>query len=400
MDRQAIEPEAARGPVRPMGIAATLVANLLVFVVVGYAAALNALDPDSYYLSVQEDEYLEWATFWAFLVAAGGFVAAARGQRRATGALPWFLFGVGLFCLFVALEEISWGQRLLGYRPPSYFLAHNYQQEFNIHNVVQGTLRKLALKSVILGYGVLLPLAGLVPAMGQLISRLAVVPPPPQLIPAFLAAFFTYQVYPWRFSGELVELMLGLGFLFCALEGIRSFRQDGAAAEKLMRRLGPLVVAWLAVIGLGVGQAGLTRMQRAAHPESVAAARAETQALKQDFVAMARRNGGHPATACGLHKRVYTFVQHYDKDYLRRGSFVGLTAQGLPQERAAFFIDPWNSPYWVRHRCAQKDRARRIFVYSFGPNRRRDSSRWEILGDDIGTVILEEGRVPRERAQR
>ena len=31
------------------------------------------------------------------------------------------------------------------------------------------------------------------------------------------------------------------------------------------------------------------------------------------------------------------------------------------------------------------------FVYSFGPNRRRDWSRWEILGDDVGAVVYQVG---------
>ena len=67
------------------------------------------------------------------------------------------------------------------------------------------------------------------------------------------------------------------------------------------------------------------------------------------------------------------------------GVFARLKVQGLPEVRADFFIDPWNSPYWIRHKC--KDKRRRVFVYSFGPNRRRDSTAWEILGDDIGAMI-------------
>ena len=64
-----------------------------------------------------------------------------------------------MFCFIVAMEEISWGQRLLGYRPPAYFLEYNYQQEFNFHNVVETDYRKLALTLVIAGYGIVLPLA-------------------------------------------------------------------------------------------------------------------------------------------------------------------------------------------------------------------------------------------------
>ena len=90
---------------------------------------------------------------------------------------------------------------------------------------------------------------------------------------------------------------------------------------------------------------------------------------------------------CGLHKRLYTFKEQYDQDYLLEGAYSRLQAQGLPEARAEYFLDPWNSPYWLRSRCS-KDRSRiAIFVYSFGPNRRRDSNRWEIVDDDIGAYI-------------
>lgn len=54
---------------RPIAGATALVANLLVLATLAFAALQNEYDPDLYYLSVQEDEYLEWATFWAFLGA-------------------------------------------------------------------------------------------------------------------------------------------------------------------------------------------------------------------------------------------------------------------------------------------------------------------------------------------
>jgi len=47
------------------GTAGATIANGLIFLIVAYAALLFEYDPDLYYLSVQEDEYLEWATVWA-----------------------------------------------------------------------------------------------------------------------------------------------------------------------------------------------------------------------------------------------------------------------------------------------------------------------------------------------
>ncbi len=88
---------------------------------------------------------------------------------------------------------------------------------------------------------------------------------------------------------------------------------------------------------------------------------------------------------CGLHKRVYTFVRQYGQRHLTRGEFANLHDRGLAPERLRFFLDPWNTPYWIRHDC--RSSPRKIFVYSFGPNRRRDSSRTEVLGDDIGAKV-------------
>jgi hypothetical protein len=66
-----------------------------------------------------------------------------------------------------------------------------------------------------------------------------------------------------------------------------------------------------------------------------------------------------------------------------------LTAQGLPKARAEYFLDPWNSPYWIRAQCS-KDRSRvSVYVYSFGPNRRRDSDLWQIVDDDVGAYVIQ-----------
>lgn len=46
-----------------------------------------------------------------------------------------FYLLLGLFFLFAAGEEISWGQRFFNFSTPSYLAEINVQKEFNIHNI-------------------------------------------------------------------------------------------------------------------------------------------------------------------------------------------------------------------------------------------------------------------------
>ena len=360
----------------------------LILAVLVYAWALNVFNPDLYYRSLQEDEYLEWATVYAFLGAAVvAWVAAAR-RRRATGELPWFLVGVGLFCVFVAGEEISWGQRIFTYRPPVYFLENNFQQEMNLHNVVDTDLRKLALKGVILGYGVLLPFLAPVPPSRKLLERMGVDAPAVAIAPGFLLTFLIYEVYPWSFTGEVVELLLGFCFVFSLL-GV-AMRYSAPAGGSIIG-LGPsstVAAAWVVIATLGVGTAGLSRIAWRGQPGRSETAVAEADALGRDFLELRPR--------CSVHKRVYSFVEKYETTELLSGHFAALSARGLPEERAAFFLDPWNSPYWIRYKCSIEEGAIRTFVYSFGPDRKRDSSAWEIRGDDVGSMVVSNGSLPAE----
>jgi hypothetical protein len=369
----------------PLGAPAAALANAFVLAPLGLFAWLNELDSDLFYRAVQEDEWLEWGTFWGFLAAAAAWGTAAFRQWRRTDLWPWFLGGVALFCFVVGMEEISWGQRVLGYRPPSYFLEHNFQQELNVHNVIDQDLRMQAVRVVILGFGVALPLLALVPWLRRTLAAAAVVAPPVELIPAFLAAWWVYDEYPFRFAGEITELMLAFGFLFAGLA------RASELSEATPRWSGPLLgiaVSTAFVVALGGANAWVSRAQRQAAPETLETARIELAALARDIAGQAGLSGGELPTGCGLHKRLYTFRRENDAEFLAAGGFAALQEQGLPAERAEFLLDPWNSPYWIRDKCSDGGRQRVVFVYSFGPNRRRESTSWEIQGDDPGVVLL------------
>ncbi|MFN2517287.1 MAG: hypothetical protein ABR556_13850 [Pyrinomonadaceae bacterium] len=121
---------------------------------------------------------------------------------------------VALFCIFVAGEEFSWGQRLLGFYSPEYFLANNFQQELNLHNLPGSFLKpKWILIIALAGYGVLLPLVWrYVRQSHRFLTFVGASAPPMPLIPWFIAAIAILMWYPLTLTGEWVELFAGALF--------------------------------------------------------------------------------------------------------------------------------------------------------------------------------------------
>lgn len=357
---------------------AAVLTNLTVLLLFVVAYLLNAYDEPLYYLAVQEDEYVEWATFWGFTIAGLIYFAHAWRQFKSSRQLPWFVFGLALFCFLVAMEEISWGQRILGFKAPDFFLAENYQQELNLHNVVDTGARVLVLQIILLGYGVVLSALSLWPPCAQIMRRLRVVAPPPILIASFLAMFVVYVWYPWSHSGEWVELAMAFGFLYAA--AIPAQLDKSSDPKVLTKRL---LIIFVSAWALAVSTVITLRFAQPVDAGKIQRAEMELAALQADF------DSGEIDARCDIHKRLYTFMIEYEQPYLLEGEFAQLLrsdGSDRNDSRAEFLLDPWNSAYWIRLKCRGGREAR--FVYSFGPNRRRDSSEWVLKEDDIGADLL------------
>jgi hypothetical protein len=86
--------------------------------------------------AIQEDNILEYLQSVFYFVAA---VFAALVVRRFFVTKRHFLgLLYSILCLaflFVCLEEVSWGQRLLDFEGTAYIREHNIQNEFSLHNL-------------------------------------------------------------------------------------------------------------------------------------------------------------------------------------------------------------------------------------------------------------------------
>lgn len=98
--------------------------------------ALVALRPGLYLLLTTEDGLFEWLQFAAFTLAA--LILALLAWRRWGAHSPAEALALAVLAVavaFVAGEEISWGQRILGFGTPETIGAVNQQDEFTLHNV-------------------------------------------------------------------------------------------------------------------------------------------------------------------------------------------------------------------------------------------------------------------------
>ena len=89
------------------------------------------------YWMVLENRPVELLTFFS-LFAAGimGWKLAYKAKDNTQGAFTtgfYMIFSIGL--LFVAMEEISWGQWFFGFETPAAVEAINKQKELNLHNI-------------------------------------------------------------------------------------------------------------------------------------------------------------------------------------------------------------------------------------------------------------------------
>ncbi len=214
----------------PMTRIAPILSATAVFATVVCAYLVMAIwYPVAFIWATYEDLVGEWLQFWCFVAT---FLLSLRLVLTKCRYRPFFAL-LALGCFYVAMEEISWGQRLFGFTSPEYFRAKNLQGETNLHNMLTGPY-STALKAT-LAYGVAagLLLFGLVyPALLRLnwkpitwLHDHGLVAPPLYLWPFFAtAAFFEIGVLEFN-EAEIAEILVGLALVTTAQQYAFSHRR-------------------------------------------------------------------------------------------------------------------------------------------------------------------------------
>ncbi len=129
-----------------------------------------------------------------FLMLVFGFILTVRTLLQMDrNSSRWLYLWIGLAavcCLFVAIEEMSWGQSVLRWHTPEFWREVNNQQETNLHNTSRwlNQIPRLGLQIGILVGGIIIPMlrrykASLLPKRFEIIY-----PPSILIVTALLAA--------------------------------------------------------------------------------------------------------------------------------------------------------------------------------------------------------------------
>ena len=94
---------------------------------------LISADRNVFFTLTEEDHWVENLTAVWFFLASLLFFTTAGTERDVFRRTIYILGGIAL--LFVAGEEISWGQRIVGFSTPDFLVDLNIQKEFNLHNM-------------------------------------------------------------------------------------------------------------------------------------------------------------------------------------------------------------------------------------------------------------------------
>lgn len=107
-----------------------------------------------------EDKFIEWMTFVGFIGASAALWPVLR-RARPLLAKGW-LAGLAFFFFVCAGEELSWGQRIFGFKTPEKIEKSNEQHEFNLHNHKWKHFHPLALVSLFMKiFGIVAPVVAM-----------------------------------------------------------------------------------------------------------------------------------------------------------------------------------------------------------------------------------------------
>jgi hypothetical protein len=101
-------------------------------------ALLYLFLPNIYLKIIREDKLVEDLQALSYFISSAiGFMAIVKLHKSPYKDITCILALFAISTLLIGLEEISWGQRILGIATPESFMDSNTQKELTVHNLYE-----------------------------------------------------------------------------------------------------------------------------------------------------------------------------------------------------------------------------------------------------------------------
>ena len=167
----------------------------------------------------REDHWVEYLTAVWFLLAGVLLFGTAWMERDILRRCVYILGGLAM--VFVAGEEISWGQRIFEFATPDFLLPVNQQEEFTVHNIHNGLFTLIYLN------GALVLCMATSAAFFCRKDRLAGIPMPSVLLMLGFLITLSYESGAWFRDAEgmdfgewLTRIRVSYGFIVVEEKGL------------------------------------------------------------------------------------------------------------------------------------------------------------------------------------
>ena len=201
-----------------------IVFTLPIFFALSMALIRALIETSSWKRMNTEGGFIEYGTSLAYILAIIFAIPIARyfinfNQK----ILGYYYYALTGFCLFICLEELSWGQRFIPVKSPDFFQEYNSKAELSLHNLVW-VEQYLYYGFLILGFigGTSWLLSRAIKSKNQNIYLNLRYLIPSWYLSSFFGIIFFYAFIA-KFTGdwgagittfvEPIELLLSLGFL-------------------------------------------------------------------------------------------------------------------------------------------------------------------------------------------
>lgn len=211
--------------------------SAIAFLIVAVFLVILSVDRELYMELAKEGTNTERLTSICYLAAGILFLVLGWRGYRQTHSFGVIIFPVlfGLFFLFIAGEEESWGQWLFYYDTPKVLKDINTQREVNVHNLsmfASYLSPHRVLNLVALFIGVLIPLGyRFISTLRRLLNAIDFPVSPLACITLFVLGLFYERasgaIYHQWANAEIREFLFSVAFLLFSISAYRGKNRIG-----------------------------------------------------------------------------------------------------------------------------------------------------------------------------